>query len=201
MEENTQNLQTPADPQEIVPVKDEKPAKPQANVVGIGAYFGLIPLFLIPVVGLIASIIFSFAAKNKSVKNFARAWMIWNLVGVLCVGLTIGAAVFAVRAALDAVSEYISDPENLAQYGVIGEILSEIPEEERKELIEQFKSGAFGDPKELIEKFFNGEFGDPNDLKDRYENGEFGDITDIIDQIGSTDISDAIGQLQTSDVP
>lgn len=192
MGETTQCLQPEAESQEIIPAKEtkpQKPAKPQADVVGMGAFFGLIPLFLIPVIGLIASIIYSFAAKNKNVKNFARAWMIWNLVGILCIALAIGAVVFAVRAALNTVSEYLSNPENLAQYGMIGEILSEIPEEERQELIEQFKSGAFGDPKELIQKFFSGEFGDPDDLKDRYENGEFGDLTDIIDQIGTTDMT------------
>ena len=69
------------------------PAKKQkkiAPVVGFWAYLGLFLLFSIPVVGFIASIVLSFAPKNKSVKNFARAALVWMIIGAVLVGATVG---------------------------------------------------------------------------------------------------------------
>ena len=51
--------------------------------VKTGAYFWLMLLFAIPVIGLISVIIFSFAPKKQSLKNFARANLIWVIVGLV----------------------------------------------------------------------------------------------------------------------
>ncbi len=56
------------------------PAAPSNNYVSTWAYFGLMFVFAIPLVGLITSIIMSFAPKNRSLKNFARANLIWTII-------------------------------------------------------------------------------------------------------------------------
>ena len=40
-------------------------------------------LFAIPVIGLIALLIFAFAVKNKNLRNFARAILIWIIVALV----------------------------------------------------------------------------------------------------------------------
>lgn len=57
------------------------------KVVGTGAFFGLMLLFALPVVGFIACIIMAFAPKNKNIKNFARAILIWILIAVVIAGI------------------------------------------------------------------------------------------------------------------
>lgn len=47
-----------------------------APVVSAGKFFGLTLLFAIPVVGFIMIIIMSFAPRNKTVKNYARSYLI-----------------------------------------------------------------------------------------------------------------------------
>ncbi len=56
--------------------------------MGIAEYFGLILLYSIPGVGLIATGIMSFVCKNENRKNFARAWLIWLLIGLLVSAFT-----------------------------------------------------------------------------------------------------------------
>lgn len=51
--------------------------------VGVGIYIGLIVLFSIPIVGLIASIVMIFVAKNQNIKNFAIAALIWIVLGYI----------------------------------------------------------------------------------------------------------------------
>lgn len=61
-----------------------------SDVVSTGAYFGLMLLFAIPVVGFIACLIMSFASKNKNIKHYSRAVLIWTIiVAVLTIILSI----------------------------------------------------------------------------------------------------------------
>ena len=53
---------------------------PTSKVVGTGAYFGLMLLFAIPIIGQIACLIMAFAPKNKNIKHFARAQLIWTVI-------------------------------------------------------------------------------------------------------------------------
>ncbi len=57
----------------------------QDNVVGKGPFFWLLLLFSVPFFGFIASVVFSFAPQNKSLKNFSRAVLIWNIIGIVLV--------------------------------------------------------------------------------------------------------------------
>ncbi len=53
---------------------------PASKVVGTGAYFGLMFLFSLPIIGILSVIIMSFAAKNKNIKHFAKANLIWAII-------------------------------------------------------------------------------------------------------------------------
>ncbi len=56
----------------------------ESKAMSTGTAFWLLLLFSIPVVGLICSIILSFAGKKcKSRKNFARAVLIWQIIAII----------------------------------------------------------------------------------------------------------------------
>lgn len=58
-----------------VPVKD--------NTVGLGAYFGLIFVFGIPVIGWLICLIMAFVVENPNIKNFARARVLWLVITII----------------------------------------------------------------------------------------------------------------------
>lgn len=60
---------------------------PAIKVVGTGTYFGLMLLFGLPFIGFIACIIMTFAAKNKNIKNFAKAILIWTIIAIVLIGI------------------------------------------------------------------------------------------------------------------
>lgn len=77
----------PADaPQEAPPRGSVAPvdALPAGRgIVGTGWFFGMMLLFAIPVVGWLVCLITAFAAKNESKKHFARAMLIWLVIGLV----------------------------------------------------------------------------------------------------------------------
>lgn len=73
--------------------------------VGTGAYFGLMFLFAIPVLGWIVCLICAFAMKNKNIRNFARAQLIWMVIGLILSGILFLIGKFAVGKIADAFSE------------------------------------------------------------------------------------------------
>ena len=107
-------------------VQDIKPKGGRYGVVGTGAFFGLMLLFAIPVVGWIACIVMAFASKNKNIRHFARAMLIWLIIAaVLC------AAMYFLFAWLgNILKDYISEATG-GQFG------------EWKDLLEQFQNGDF----------------------------------------------------------
>ncbi len=75
-------------PQEPQPVQAETPEEPRPvskadKPVSTAAYFWLMLLFAIPGVGLLLAVILAFAARKKSLRNFARANLIWVLVALI----------------------------------------------------------------------------------------------------------------------
>ena len=67
-------------------VKDES-----NGVVGTGVFFGTMLLFALPIIGFIACIVMCFAPKRKSLKNYAKANLIWAIIGlVFSILLTVG---------------------------------------------------------------------------------------------------------------
>lgn len=58
------------------------------KVVSTGAFFGLEILFMLPVIGWIICLIMAFTPKNRNIKNFARAKLIWVIISImLCVAV------------------------------------------------------------------------------------------------------------------
>ncbi len=59
-------------------------APPQrSKEISTGGYFWLMLLFAIPVIGFFAMLIFAFAVKNKNLRNFARAHVVWIVVALI----------------------------------------------------------------------------------------------------------------------
>lgn len=174
---------TPVTRAEVPGVVEKNSSKEKSEkTVGFWTFFGLTILFLIPLVGLIASIVFSFAPKNRNVKNFARATMVWNIVGLVIFCLFVGGVMLSLRAVMSTVLK-MPLGEDFSQLGIL-EFLKTLPEEELQNLIDRYKNGEFDD---LIDRFRRGELGDPDDLFDRYQQGEFGDPSDLLDQLPTTD--------------
>ena len=73
--------------------------------VGTGAYFGLMFLFAIPVLGWIVCLICAFAMKNKNIRNFARAQLIWMVIGLIFSGILFLVGKFALGKIAEGFSE------------------------------------------------------------------------------------------------
>ena len=91
-------------------------------------------LFSLPILGWLICLIMAFASKNKNIKHFARAMLIW-LVIALVIGALVG---LAVNALFNSVTPYLE--EGMGELGSIGNSgdLGELAD-----LIEQF--GSLGD--------------------------------------------------------
>ena len=82
--------------------------------MGTGAFFGLILLFSLPVIGWLMCIILAFSAKNRNIRNFSRAMLIW-LVIALVIGIVAG---FAVKALVSSVTGYLE--QTAGELGILG---------------------------------------------------------------------------------
>ena len=107
---------------------------PACGIVGTGTYFGLMFLFVLPGIGLLFCSMFCFIPKRRSLKNFARAMLIWSVIALVLAVL----AAIAAKMALNAVVEYLNqamggDLTNLEgwlmeiQQGGLDEILATLP--------------------------------------------------------------------------
>lgn len=78
-------------PETNVPVEEPVTPVPQspAETVGFWTFFGLMALFAIPVVGLIAAIVFLFAPKKKTLKNYAGAVLTWTVLRLIAAATTV----------------------------------------------------------------------------------------------------------------
>lgn len=102
-----------APPQNPVPPFVAPPAAPKEEAakaenpkaVGPWAFFGLMVLFCIPVIGLIAYIVLAFVPVNENIKNFARA----NLIGLMFALIFLLLLVIAFILLQDILLEALSD--------------------------------------------------------------------------------------------
>lgn len=86
-------MQRPVQPVQPMPVMQPMAMGPVINgtsdeekVAGTGAFFGLMFVYGIPVIGWLVCILMSFIPKNKNIKHHARATLIWIIVGiVICI--------------------------------------------------------------------------------------------------------------------
>lgn len=163
------------------------------KVVGLGAYFGLIVLYAIPVIGFIACIIMAFVPKNKNIKNFARAMLIWLAIGLVVGIISISIVSKVVTSITNAFSRY---EEMIEQYNEINDMLEQFGN--MSETLEQFSEGGtiegFGDLEDILGQFENGELGD---IIGQLENGE---LEDIIGQLENGELEDIIGQLENGEL-
>ena len=78
------------------PAPPAPPAAPTDKVVSTGSFFGLMLLYALPLVGWIICIVMAFAPKNRNIKNYTRAVLIWAIIGLVLAGLLAAlAAIFA----------------------------------------------------------------------------------------------------------
>lgn len=87
----------------------QKAAINSAYITGVGTFFRLHFLFNIPIIGIIASIIFSFAGSNISRKNYARARLIWQLLTIFLILLVAVAALLLFKKFGSEVEDLLSD--------------------------------------------------------------------------------------------
>lgn len=59
------------------------PQSEKSGIVSTGYFFGMMFVYAIPVLGWLVCIITALAAKNKSKKNFAKAVLIWLIIGLI----------------------------------------------------------------------------------------------------------------------
>ena len=71
-----QQTSTPSAYQSPAPASESK-------VVGTGWFFGMMLLFAIPVIGWLVCLITALAAKNENKKHFAKAMLIWLIIGLV----------------------------------------------------------------------------------------------------------------------
>jgi amino acid transporter len=91
-------------PQPTLP-SDVPPKGSPYAVVGTGGFIGTMILFCVPVIGWIVCVIMAFAAKNRNRRNFARAMLVFLIIGVI---LSV-ALYFLFNWVADVFMEYVSE--------------------------------------------------------------------------------------------
>ncbi len=163
-------------------------------VVGTGAFFGLEFLLALPLIGFLCSIIFSFAPKNRNLKHYARAKLIWALISLVLSVLLIIGAILLLRTVPQIVSSELGiEVEDMQE---IADIIDELPG-----IIDQFGgidgiAGLVGDAGDLMEVV--GQLGDAEGLGEILgQIGEIEGIEQIISEIGELEnIEEVIGELE-----
>ena len=108
---------------------------PTSKVVGTGAYFGLMLLFAIPIIGQIACLIMAFAPKNKNIKHFARAQLIWMVIAIVLIGILVALLSVLTNTLMDFIKESTG-----GEFSNWSDIFSNLGDLEG--LTEQFQNGG-----------------------------------------------------------
>ena len=108
---------------------------PASKVVGTGAYFGLMLLFALPLIGQIACLIMAFAPKNKNIKHFARAQLIWMVIAIVLIGILVALLSVLTNTLMDFIKESTG-----GEFSNWGDIFSNLGDPEG--LAEQFQNGG-----------------------------------------------------------
>ncbi len=117
--QNDQPRQTPPPPVQSEyarPVSD-----PESKVVSTGAYFWLMLLFSIPFLGFISCVLMSFAPKNKNLKHFSRATLIWTIIGLVTAGLLVAVIMMLANSLTDYLSGLVG-----GQFGGLKELFGNL---------------------------------------------------------------------------
>lgn len=208
MEETTIIQQIPETSAEL-PKADEA-----ANgKVGFWTCFGLMALFAVPIIGWIAGIVFMFAPKRKSLKNFARATMAWALVGVLffvSIFLALQAVVvsllnnqfgFKLESIGQIVSLYgeIQDGNYIAVLPYIGDdLVDEIVDSVGEEYEEVVREVIGGEYNELLEDIQDRKF---ENISEDFDDGKYDELIEMLDEETYTNFKDELSQLKNGETP
>ncbi len=92
-------------PQPTYAAPPPAPKDESGGVVSTGTFFGTMLLFALPFIGFIACIIMCFAPKRKSLKNYAKANLIWEIIGLVFGILLIVAVIVLGGSLMDYLSE------------------------------------------------------------------------------------------------
>ena len=158
------------------------------KVVGMAAYFGMILLFAIPLVGFIACILMAVLPKNKNVKNFSRAMLIWLAIGIIFSGISVAVISKKVIDTANKVTQYIKTIDTVSDVlNEVSGLLNQDGSGEIEESLEQFGIGELGD---TLEQFDNGEL---EDTLEQLENGEWEEIFNQLENGGMEDILNSFG--------
>ena len=119
-------MQTPAAPEQAPKAKAQpvsQPAQPvyapqNLTAVGTGWYFGMMLLFAVPVIGWILCLATAFTNKNPSKKNFAKAMLIWLVIGLILSIVMFFVIQWAAAMVMDYVNTYAAEMTG----GMMGEI-------------------------------------------------------------------------------
>ena len=106
-----------------------------SKVVGTGAYFGLMLLFALPIIGQIACLIMAFAPKNKNIKHFARAQLIWMVIAIVLLGILVAVISLLTNSLMDYINQ-LTD----GQFSDFGDLFGQLGDLEG--LTEQFQNGG-----------------------------------------------------------
>ena len=105
MQPSTRPVPQPAAPPvpQYTPAPQAKAEIPADKTVSTGTFIGLMFLFSLPILGWLICLIIAFASKNKNIKHFARAMLIWLIIA-LVVGVLIG---LAINALINSITPYL----------------------------------------------------------------------------------------------
>ncbi len=81
------------------------PVEAGQQTVSTAAFVGWDVLFSLPIIGLFASLLTMLLAQNKNLKNYARAKLIWQLIGLGILVILIAVAVWLGSDLLEYINE------------------------------------------------------------------------------------------------
>lgn len=155
---------------------------PSKKTVGIFTYIGLFILLGIPVIGFICSIIFSFAPKAKSLKNFGRAALIWKVVSLL-ISVLVLTAMISILAPL--MSEAVGFDLSVLQGIKVKDVTTVM------ELSEYIESDNYGAAIQMVKD------GKLDDIIDRAKDGEF---DEMIREFAGTEADEILNALHNGEL-
>ena len=163
--------------EEIIAEAKAPEAAPVKETVGFWTYFGLAALFAIPVIGFIACLVFMFAPKCKSLKNYARATMAWMVTGLLVTVLIVSALISLIgNLLLPQINEALEESMGI-RFESVGEIVSSYTMLKKGNYTgvialhkDKFIQLAGEENAPLIEELATGDY---NDLFNQLQDGEY----------------------------